>query len=175
MRGYIILYCFLCILTFSCDEEDESTLLETDIGIITGLYLTNEVGSPVGQVGNPNEKSSDLNAFPIPALFNVNVDANINIERLWILPGDVVKEFNQINYSDLLADYQYLQSDITANSIQETLVNKSIHNIDFTNIGPGYYRIFVQLEDGTFDWKNICILDADNNQAYDDFLDEWGL
>lgn len=176
MRISIIL-CFLCCtLILGCNDDGEpnpATLDEAELGIITGLYLTNDVASAVGKAGNPNEKASYTKAFPNPAYHYVNIRTEGNIETLWVLPAEVVKKYSRTNFPDLLEDQQYSESEIAKSSIQETEVNNSRHTVEFDNIGPGYYRIFVLLEDGTLDWKNVCILDVNDNKAYDRFEEEW--
>jgi hypothetical protein len=123
----------------------------------------------------PKEKSFDVSiVYPNPAYHYINIHAHQNsIEKLWIVPGEPLNRFQKTDFADLLANYIYSESDIKANSLEEIAVNSPNYTIDFSQIGPGCYRVFVLLDDGSLDWRNVYILDANDSKGWDKILKKW--
>jgi hypothetical protein len=175
MKAYLFLLYMLCFLTFvSCDKL-KFGLEATDITIVTGLNTWDEYGTRLQQLGNPNEKSFNVSiVFPNPAYHQINVTAHQNrIEKLWIVPGEPVNRFQKTDFADLLAKHQYPEADIAANSVEEISVESHDYTIDFSLNGPGCYRIFVLLDDGSLDWKNVYILNPNDSKGWDKIMKKW--
>lgn len=171
----------LLILVGCKQDQDEPEPIEpTDMNIVTGIYLINEVGAQVGEYGNPNERKVSSNAlhyaraFPVPARNRLSVELQIDSidseVKVWLIPGKQNLDFADTNFAKALSDHTYDQKDLT----QAAVIDQSFASadgypaIDVSKLTPGFYRMFVHIEQGDLlFWQNIYI--PRPNSSWDDF------
>lgn len=160
----------ICLLLFvGCKrEENEPEPAEpTDLNIVTGIYLVNEICDPVGSYGNPNTWRPLPNevgysaACPNPATNKLTLPLETSSPvKVWFIPAEQNFDFADINFPNILADQTYDQEDLTLaavinqrfDSVDGSLV------IDVSTLTPGFYRMFTQVEQEDFlAWQNIYI------------------
>lgn len=157
MKKKLILILF-CIGLYSCKEEDNLPNSK-DIEIVTGMHLINNFGGSIGSIGNPNVLNSNVHLafYPNPAIDILSVISITKIKNIWILKGKPDRNFKNIDFTVELSANLYTKSEIKNTAIFE------VQNIDGNNkisinldrFEKGYYRVFVELEDGTINWNNI--------------------
>lgn len=176
----------LCI-TFSCKKErvveQEETINPEAINIITGIKIVNDLSREMGYFGNPNvllqnnskissryitddvveepNQNNDLMSFyPNPSrtnIFNIR-SSESRIKSIWILKGKINKSFFEVNFNELLHNTLYTVEEIQEKSVFSLKdLNDNSTKVKLSGLEKGFYRVFVQLQDGTITWNNIFV------------------
>ena len=150
---------FLVAICFcSCNSESNFSN-PTEIDLVTGMYLVDNVANSVGKVGNPNVLQSNVSVtlYPNPSLDILNVISGSSIKNIWIIKGIPTSNFNNTDFNSVLKPNLYSNFEIKNKSIfdVENINGKNSIQIDLASFEKGYYRVFVELEDGLISWDNI--------------------
>ena len=140
----------------SCNDADNNSN-STAINIVTGMNLIDNVGNNVGVIGNPNVlDNTGFAIYPNPAINVLTIVGTPAAKNIWILKGVPTKSFGNTNFGDVLKTNMYTSSEIKSKSIFEIedIVTNNL-KIDLGRFEQGYYRVFIELEDGTIHWDNI--------------------
>lgn len=141
---------------YSCNDADNNSN-STDINIVTGMNLVDNLGNNVGVIGNPNVlNNAGFVTYPNPAIDVLTIVGIPAAKNIWILKGVPTKSFSNTNFSDVLNANVYDSAEIKGKSVFEIedIVANNL-KIDLSRFEQGYYRVFVELEDGTIHWNNI--------------------
>ncbi len=112
-------------------------------------------------------------AFPVPARNRLSVELQIDSidskVKVWLIPGKQNLDFADTNFAKALSDHTYDQKDLT----QAAVIDQSFASadgyltIDVSKLTPGFYRMFVHIEQGDLlFWQNIYI--PRPNSSWDD-------
>lgn len=155
----LILMVIVLTLFISCGDNDEEDFDPTRLDIVTGLNLKNDAGQPIVSWGNPNVTlTTSVVLFPNPAIDILRVQASTGIINIWIVNGFPSRRFFDTNFSQVFADNPFQQGEIEA-SASRTFDNLNGNNLtlNVSDISQGYYRLFVQLQNGSIISDNIYI------------------
>jgi len=186
MKKIILVVFGILILGSCKKDDDTTGTINTGataIDLVTGISLTNAYGVQIGYYGNPNiltsivtsnkteivAKSSDdyiplsiddfipgFNVYPNPAYSIVSIGATGVISNIWFIEGVVSKEFDEIDFGDILTNDLYTVDEISAKSFK-SIELEGVSAIDVSSFEKGIYRVFVQLESGDIFWQNVAI------------------
>ncbi|GJM17787.1 MAG: hypothetical protein DHS20C13_31140 [Thermodesulfobacteriota bacterium] len=152
----------LLIITYTaCEDDDvmEPTLPSyIDIDVVTGLDLYDFNGAPIGRWKFPNNKPGDNHIFPNPCTDAVFVLSQQNIQKLWLVPASCFSDSTTMNIPELSGNLSFSISDIEDNQIKSFEIMGATGNniaLDLSDVAPGFYRLFIQLEDEEIYWENI--------------------
>lgn len=166
-KGIIIINTFFII---SCSKENtdpptssgsngQPSMISSEISIITGLILHDDIGIQIGVLGNPNTKLPiNIQPYPnTPGSF-IHIYNADTISKVWVLPAVVNKQFSQIDYNQLFQNFDYSIEEIEKTDIirLEPQINNPLL-IDLSSLTSGYYRIFLQTNNGSLYWDNIFV------------------
>ena len=144
------------------------------IDTVTGLNLFDENGSPLGQLGTPNDKQGDAILYPIPAIdrFTIQVQSGV-VDKIYTIPSDCDDEEVPSDVTTLLESHSYTVEELelaagtnTANTYSLPGASVDI-DIEFSSKSPGFYRVFILKADGELLWYNTYI--DPNVTNYPDF------
>lgn len=169
-----LMIALLCLTLFNCENNDDnnSTVSETDINLITGLNIRNSEYSEAIQLGNPNIYTNDkFISFPNPPIGHLSLSSLETISNAWILPANADKIFQETNFNSILNSSLYDASTIESNADLTFLDLNSNHlTLNLENLNPGYYKVFVEINE-TIYWDNIYIPHEDFE--IDDLFNFW--
>lgn len=157
MKKGIVLILLLATL-ISCDKDNDSTLDPMQVTLVTGINLSNSFAQPLGILGNPNVKSGTVVVYPKPTNDLLNVASIASIKNIWLLRGNVATGYENTNFSSVFSENDYDLTEIQNAAVRD-FSNLSGTDIvlNVSDMGEGYYRIFVQLNDDSLVWDNIYI------------------
>ncbi len=154
------------------DPVEEETLQSDDLCIVTGIRFVDEQGAPIGSIGNPNERNDQVFFYPIPGNGNLFIQAQTNIEKVWLIPAEKSVEFQDVSFASM--NISYTESELNDKQVSVTEVSAELVAFNFEDFAPGYYRIFVKLSNGTLQWKNTYLDSSQSgNEIYEFLLGEW--
>ena len=163
MKKWITLL-FVLTLFIGCGDNDEEDFDPTRLDIVTGLNLKDNFGQAAGRWGNPNVTvPTSVVAYPNPVRDALTVRATTGIQNIWIVNGLPSRNFPDTNFTQVFADNPFQQSSI------EAVASRSFDNLNGNNIAinlegisQGYYRLYVQLQNGSIISDNIYITQTGN-------------
>jgi hypothetical protein len=89
---------------------------------------------------------------------------------VWIIPASPEKIFQDTNFEMILNSNIYSEMELTEKAFLEiNNTNSTAVPINFENLDPGYYRVFIKTNN-TIMWDNILFID-DGQLA--DVMDFW--
>ncbi len=159
-----MLFVFVLTIFMSCGDSDDEDFDPTRLDIVTGMNLKNDLGQAVEVWGNPNVSStSSVIVFPNPAIETLRVQANTGIQNIWIVNGFPSRRFFDTNFAQVFADnpFQQVEIEAVASRTFDNLNGNTI-TLNVSDIAQGYYRLFVQLQNGTIILDNIYIDQSGN-------------
>lgn len=172
MSNKIILF-FILSIVFGCANDDVS-VNTTDIHLVTGIELKQySVDAPL-IFGNPNIRYDDIFIGPNPSngILKIELLSSGNIQKIWVLSGNVSKQFNSVNFQEELSDMVYNESELESRAIEEfSQVSGTEIILNLENKGSGYYRVFVKTEEG-LSWNNI-VLNTDGSLDIENIKNDW--
>ena len=172
----ILLLLLLGFCFAGCNEDEvQTTASATSLEIVTGIFLRDVNGQPLGKLGNPNVKQDGTSFSPNPAEGQVFIFSDTAISTVWIVPANKNTNFPNENFSVLLENVQYEEAELNSKSIRSFTTNGStIFALRIDDFPTGYYRIFYLLENGNLLWDNIYIY---KDEPFSDILnrlnDDW--
>lgn len=121
----------------ACAEMNEKSL-----GLVTGVRLFDESGSPIGQVGNPNVTSNNsIRIYPNPNNGIVAISKQNDIKYdLFFFPCAKDTICAAVDFTDFSFDYSIdslYQVDSTTISIETSDLQIQFHS----DLVPGYYKM----------------------------------
>ena len=168
------------LFMYSCGKDDK-TPYEKEI---SGVNLTNELGTPVGSIGTPDVKSAveGMNMFiyptPCSGIMMVNVSSNkgmshkitatlVNVTydgapKTWTNPGTGITMNANADNKDAAGTIALTQTktvviDTAKGGIQSLLENTNFQ-FDVASLPRGFYRVYIETDDGRQIWDNGWIL-----------------
>ena len=159
MRILTIILLALSFSFISCgDTQDEESKDYQSIDAITGLRLIDANGQPLGLWRDPNDKPTNVFAFPNPNNGAVFIFSEVPMENIWILNGDCFIDSMNTDIITLSQSLEFESSDIDAIDIQQYPVDNATQlTLNLSDLTKGFYRLFVQLNNGEINWQNIYI------------------
>ncbi|MBP7273162.1 MAG: hypothetical protein KA974_04940 [Saprospiraceae bacterium] len=178
------LYCIMGLILTQCAKDNpppiSQIIPEQEISLVSGLQLRDENGSPLGTLGNPNVLMNDtaIAIYPNPARGVMFVHATDTIQQIWMIKGTADTSFRASNFALLLNQDLYSVDKIdNAAVIPIYGINHPNVSINLDNVEidlTGYYRIFIQLKDGTIHWDNFYKHNSNSTQdAINQLADYW--
>ncbi len=155
MKQSILLLIFI-ILSYSCDdthtdpppydnEEQEldcTELNDKSLQIVTGIKFSDENGSPIGKVGNPNTTTnSPIIIYPNPSNGVISISQQNEIEyQLFIIPSEKDTMCKNLVFDN----YTYLYSLDSLYNIDSTPIDFATQNAQIafpSEFAAGYYKL----------------------------------
>jgi hypothetical protein len=173
------IFILLLILTISCNKEENVVPNITDktyIKLITGINFRQNFDDQVLQYGNPNVLVNNMFIiYPNPAIESVVIQAEENINAVWLVKANPEKIHQEINFNNVLNTNLYneqLINSISNLSLTSQSSNNIVMNID--TLEQGYYRIFVKIG-GVIYWDNLYKYEngGNNEEQFDAFSNFW--
>lgn len=177
-----ILLAFIAAITlYSCKDDDTQTpaVEVTDIGIATGVVLTDANGQGIGSVGNPNWYNG-LILYPNPPadVQTAALQSGEGIREVNIIPAVKNTDFTSAEVMDAFNQFEgYTSSEIISASTRTINIQPSSaqRQYDLSGLAAGYYRVIVTSEAGDQHGSTIFV---DSTLTYPtgilDFLNsEW--
>ena len=163
MKKWIVVL-VMATLFISCGDEDEEDFDPTRLDIVTGLRLRDNLGQVIATWGNPNVSSNTAMAvFPIPANDVIRVQTGSAIQNIWVVSGFPSRRFFDTDFAQVYAENPFQENAVRAAAI------RSFDNVGSTNIvlnlsdvSQGYYRLYVQLQNGSILIDNIYVDQSGN-------------
>ena len=167
--------CILLLFACACSDDDDSSprSKETDLNLVTGIVIRGALSDPGMRLGNPNNIGNlQFALYPNPTLESFAIRTRgSSITDVWIVPAEERKAFEQTDFSTVLTPQTYAQADVER-AAQETFLglDTTVVILNVEDLSPGYYRVFVKIEDGIY-VENIYL--AGNNFDIQDIIDFW--
>lgn len=172
MKAILFILSFFTILACNTDQANNEFPLETELRVVTGINLLPESGPSPIILGNPNIfiDKSIISIYPNPVVNNLSLRSTGQITDVWILSAQPQKIYQDIDFDTVLNSSTYSETEIiNAASLKIENHTGTRANLNLENLNPGYYRVFVKV-DNTLMWDNILYLDDADIQ---DVLDFW--
>lgn len=159
----------------ACGDKDEDDTNEPSfktIDIVTGLDFTDANGLSIGRWKFTNDKSGEATVFPNPSNGNLFLYSLETINRVMLIPADCLNDSTTI---DIIGQSESLSFDETA-IVEKRIKDIPVSNFntqmafDFTDVPPGFYKVFYQINSGDYFWTNVYIDPSVNNFPNFDFL-----
>lgn len=159
---HIILILMICLGVLACDRQEPEPRDPADPGIVTGLQLWDGLGQPLGTLGNPNERVSQSSRFkglffPNPFASTLHL-ANADLyTKYWLVPVEKDTNFQRMNFDSLFQDVDIdtLMFTKDAQSSGRVTDSISVADINTEGLADGYYRAYLQNEDGEVVWRHV--------------------
>lgn len=152
------LWLMVLTLCVSCGDSDSEDFDPTRLEIVTGMNVVSAQGNPVEQWGNPNVTTNiSFSVFPKPAFESVQIIANTMIQRAWLVSGEPTQNFPDTDFNQVISENPYRVEDIEARASNIYESSSSNMTILLSDITPGYYRLFIQLQNGSLIADNIYV------------------
>jgi hypothetical protein len=166
----VIFFCFI-----SCSKEKDAIInssvgtgtsistntisKELSLSIVTGLSLHDDVGAPMGVLGNPNIKlPNNIQPYPNTPGQAIAIYSADTINKVWILPASADQQFSQVEYNTLYQTFNYTVVDIEKLDLIYLEPNTSgSFQLDLSSLNSGYYRLFFKTINDSLYWDNIYI------------------
>jgi hypothetical protein len=161
MRKIIFILLALSILACNKDDDNKPTISETKLGLITGINLLPESGPSPIRLGNPNIfiDKNIVSVYPNPVINVLTINSYYEITDVWIIPASPEKIHQETNFEMILNSNTYSEIELTEKASFEINNNNSTTApINFENLDPGYYRVFIKTNN-TIMWDNILFID----------------
>jgi hypothetical protein len=149
----------MLIVFVSCGDNNREDFDPRRIEIVTGMNLTDANGIPVEQWGNPNVPSNvNFSIFPKPAFESIRIRTNSAMQRIWLIRGVPTQLLFDTDFDQVFAETPYQFADVEAYAFR-TIETPSTTEVDvsLTDITQGYYRVFIELANGSIIWDNIYV------------------
>ena len=180
MKYLLPFICILIALThFNCKDDDDNTdpANKTDytvLDVITGIDFYDDIGLPIGRWKSPNHKPGAIACYPIPNIGTVFISSQQVIERIWLIPADCQIDTVTMNIPSLSQDLNYTITELEAAQVKDMPISNFNNNLilDFSDVTPGFYKIFFLLDSGVLFWQNLYIDPTVNNIPSFQFLDD---
>ena len=156
MKKITIVFSFFIFLNACSNIEGVSDPIALEI--VTGMNLIDTFGNNAGTLGNPNVLYSNLNVsmYPNPAINILRVSSDAGIKNVLIVKGNPTSVFKNTDFNAILNRELYTNSEIKSkSSFDIEAINNTNIAIDLARFEQGYYRVFIELEDGSIAWDNI--------------------
>ncbi len=169
-----VLFILLAISILACDKDDDGkpTISETKLDLITGINLLPESGPSPIRLGNPNIfiDKNIVSVYPNPVVDVLTIHSYYEITDVWIIPASPEKIFQDTNFEMILNSNIYSEMELTEKaSLEINNTNSTAAPINFENLDPGYYRVFIKTNN-TIMWDNILFID---DGQLGDVMDFW--
>lgn len=156
-KSGIFILLILLIFTSGCTKEKaDYRLSEFDIPVVTGYYLRDDIGFPMGKIGTPNVRLSNesddftsdyyLMLYPNPCdkscVLYIKSPSDQSIKKVWVVQASYFDQMpgseNELNMISLIAGgAPLLQAETTSRNLW----------LDLTSFKTGYYRVYVKIDD----------------------------
>jgi len=166
----------------SKDSKDDIKIEINDLALITGLNIVNHNGDILKGFGNPNDaKHTSINndgsigvrtnysILPNPAVDVIYVHANGSITSLWIVPGHISTQYQNIDFDEVYKstaiDTTGIDKKSVINNTDQVFADGQL-NLNISDLEQGFYKIIVEVDNSNLFWQAIYKSDV----SYD--LDE---
>ena len=165
----ILLLFFSLFLFIQCNNEDPfipppPELSFKDIDVVTGITFRDAQGQLVGQWRNPNDFTGPTVVFPNPVNDVASIlSVDLNVKKIWVVNAQCLNTDEQNPLFLEVASLEYSVEELNTNSIKALDIDP-VFNLDLnlSDLRPGFYRIFIQLENDDLHWNNVFV-DPDVN------------
>lgn len=167
--SYLFLLLLVALVYTGCEDDETTTPQQerdyTDINTVTGLNLFDDNGNPLGQWRSPNDNAGAISAFPNPNIGTLFVISQQNIARIILVPADCLLDTSTENIPTLSESLEYSDEELEVVKIKDLPISGMNNQLalDFSDVPPNFYRLFVQIEGGQFFWQNLYIDPSVNN------------
>jgi hypothetical protein len=154
-----IVWLFIFALLVSCGDDNSEDFDPTRIEIVTGMNIVTPEGITTEQWGNPNIPTNpNFNIFPKPAFETIRVITPSAIQQIWLVRGVPTQLLSETDFDQVFATTPYQVEDVQANAFRTFEAAGSADVVlQLTGITQGYYRLFIQLQNGSLVWDNIYV------------------
>ncbi|WP_075341568.1 hypothetical protein [Tenacibaculum agarivorans] len=180
MRKSILLVLIIVLLT-ACSGNSNNPEEAGKLNIITGINLVDVTGTTNGVYGNPNvlRNDSGTNAKNrkddepisvsdiISSVFTVyptivedvfSIGTSKKVKKLWIVKGVPTRDFQNIDFESTLSNGMYTSKEIGDSAVEDIdLQTSGTPIINVSGYAKGFYRVFIETEEGEIYWENISI------------------
>jgi len=175
MRKSISLVLIIALLT-ACSGNSNNPEEAGKLNIITGINLVDGNGIIRGVYGNPNvlRTESEKNAKNrnddepisvsdiISSVFTVyptivedvfSIGTSKKVKKLWIIKGVPTRDFQNIDFESTLSNGMYTSKEISDNALENIdLQTSGTPVINVSGYAKGFYRVFIETEEGEIYW-----------------------
>lgn len=154
-----IIWLLALTLFISCGDDNSEDFDPTRLEIVTGMNVITPEGITTEQWGNPNIPTNpNYNIFPKPAFESIRVITPNAIEQIWLVRGVPTQLLSETDFDQVFEQSPYQLADVEANAFRTfEPAGATDVNLSLDGITQGYYRIFIQLQNGSLIWDNIYV------------------
>ncbi len=170
----MLLLCMIMVFS-ACTDVMVNKTQELDyqsLRAVTGLDMLDASGASMGKWKTPNQNPGDGILFPVPGNGNIAFLGSEEFRKIWITPATCVIDTTNTNIEIASLSISVDIEDIEEIALEEYDASGNTFNLDLSNLGQGFYKIFYLTESGgDVNWVNYY-LDPNYNGAPDiDLLD----
>ncbi|MBU2974595.1 hypothetical protein [Zobellia sp. B3R18] len=172
MKKMTIIFALLVSISCSNDDENNNSMSETNIELVTGINIRNSEFSAPIKLGNPNVLTDNkFTAYPNPPAGALSLSASENISDVWFASANAEKIYEQTDFNSILNLGLYSESEIKLNpEIELNDLNSKNLVLNLKDLNSGYYKVFVKINGNVY-WDNIYI--PESNFEIDDLINFW--
>jgi len=179
LRFYLFVLLF-SLVQLACVNDDPESGPEVelpgfeDINIITGLDFSDDNGSPIGRWRSPNNKPGEVDCYPNPNIGILGIHSQEKITHFWLIAAECLNDTITSDIYSKAKALEYVPDSLEAYIVQEIPINDFNVNmyLNFSEVLPGFYRLFFKMETGELFWENLYMDPTVNNIPDFQFLDD---
>ena len=179
MKKTLLLFTALLLISFfSCksDDTNDDPMIDPvypELDIVTGLDFFDENGAAIGRWKSPNHNPGEISTYPIPTNGIAYVASPNKIVRILLIPTTCATDSSTVDIPILSQDLTYTIAELENIQIADIPLTdfNNQTTLDFSGVVTGFYKLFVELENGEWFWQNLYIDPAATNFPTFDFLD----
>lgn len=141
-------------------DDEEAAQSFMDVDVVTGLRLYDPNGAAIGLWRDPNDKPGEVTFYPNPAGDFVGMfSQGPAVVRLWIVAADCLHDTETADIEGQSGSLAFAVSDVSGIAVRELGSGDpaTALSIDASELAPGLYRLFVEMEAGGVYWQNMYI------------------
>ena len=170
-----ILLVIIVIVLNSCNKNDDNDEIgASTIDLVTGINFRQTFDDTSLTLGNPNNYTNNIFViYPNPAVDFLSIASNENITKVWIIPGNPNKIYQQTDFSTIYNPSTYTESQIQTKSLLELNdLNSTNVLVDLNSLNTGYYRIFLKINNALY-WDNIYLEKDGDEDSINEIINFW--
>lgn len=169
---FLMVISMVLYFTSCADVTVTKTTDYASLSAVTGLNLADESGAPIGTWNSPNNKTGNAAVYPIPGNGNVSIFSSECLTKIWITPASCVIDTVNQNIPSLSQSIEIDLDEVEDLALEEYDASGNIFQLDLSNLGQGFYKIFYQIgPNEEIFWTNYYIDPNFSNVPDIDLLD----
>jgi len=148
-------------MSISCTDVTVTKTQELDyqsLRAVTGLEMLDASGASFGKWKTPNQNPGSGILFPIPGNGNISFLGGEEFKKIWITPARCVIDTVNTNIEIASLSISVDIEDIEEIVLEEYNASGNTINLDLSNLGQGFYKIFYQMENNDdVSWVNYYL------------------